>query len=156
MNRVILIAALVFAWAVWSGMTKPLLIGLGIASVVVVKLLTRRMAVLSDDAFSLHLGVRVLPYWGWLFVEMIKSSIEVTRIVLDPKLPISPVTVDVDAQPRGPVGQVILANSITLTPGTLTIDLDDGRLRVHCLTRAGAEQLRAGAMGRRVAAITED
>lgn len=156
MNRVILIAALVLAWAIWSGMPKPLLIGLGIASVVVVKLITRRMEVLSDDAFSLHLGVRILPYWGWLLVEMIKSSIDVARIVLDPKLPISPTVVDVDVRPRGPVGQVILANSITLTPGTLTIDLDGGRLRAHALTRAGADALREGGMGRRVAAITGD
>lgn len=156
MNRVILIAALALAWAIWSGMPKPLLIGLGVASVVVVKLITRRMEVLGDETFSLHLGVRVLPYWGWILVEMIRSSVEVARIVLDPKLPISPTLVDVDAQPRGPVGKVILANSITLTPGTLTIDLDEGRLRVHSLTRSGAEALREGGMGRRVAAITED
>lgn len=156
MNRLILLAALVLAWAIWSGLPKPLLIGLGSASVVTVMLLSRRMDALGDDTFSLHLILRVLPYWVWLLVEMIKSSLDVARIVLDPKLPISPTLVEVDAQPRGPVGQVILANSITLTPGTLTIDLHDGRLRVHSLTRAGAEALREGDMGRRVAALTGD
>ena len=156
MNRVILPIVLAIAWATWSGMTKPILVGLGIASVALVVLLARRLAALGDDAFSLHLSLRILPYWGWLVVEMVKSSIEVTRIVLDPRLPISPTVIEVDAQPTGPVGKAILANSITLTPGTLTIDLHDGRLRVHALTRAGAAAVQEGGMGRRVAALTED
>jgi multicomponent Na+:H+ antiporter subunit E len=60
----------------------------------------------------------------------------------------------VDASSLDEFGQAMLGNSITLTPGTLTLQLRDGRLRVHCLTREGAAELADGEMTRRVAALT--
>ena len=73
----------------------------------------------------------------------------------DPKLPISPTVVYLEAEPEGPVGQVILANSITLTPGTVTLDVFDNRLLVHCVTREGARAIEAGDANRRVAELTK-
>ena len=66
---------------------------------------------------------------------------------------ISPTTVNLQALPEGRVSQAILGNAITLTPGTVTIDDYEGQLIVHCLTRAGAQELQAGEMNRRAAAL---
>ena len=84
---------------------------------------------------------------------MIRSSLEVSRVVLDPRLPISPRIVDIDATALHPVDQAILGNSITLTPGTLALDVHDGVIKVHSLTREGADALMSSEMDRRVAAL---
>jgi multicomponent Na+:H+ antiporter subunit E len=71
-------------------------------------------------------------------------------VVIDPKLPINPRTVEIKSNSGHLVDQVILANSITLTPGTLALDLHDGVIKVHSLTEEGARELLAGEMNRRV------
>ena len=144
------------AWLLWSGMTKPLLLALGAISCVLVLVLSRRMGFFDKSVYSLHLVWRLIPFWGWLGKELLASNIQVARIILSPKLPISPTVTRIEALPRGPVGQAILGNSITLTPGTVTIDDHEGTLFVHCLTQAGAQDLQAGEMNRRVAALGED
>ena len=78
------------------------------------------------------------------------------RVVLDPRLPISPQTIEIKASATHPVDQAILGNSITLTPGTLALDVHRGRIQVHCLTQAGADDLMSGEMDRRVAALRQD
>ena len=75
---------------------------------------------------------------------------------MSPKLAINPTVIRLTALPEGPVGQAILGNSITLTPGTVTLDDHEGDLLVHCLTREGAEALQQGEMNRRVAALGKD
>lgn len=144
------------AWLLWSGLYKPLLIGLGIVSCLLVLVLSRRMGFFDNSVYSLHLVGRLLPFWGWLGKELVIANLKVARIILDPRLRISPTVIRLDALPRGPVGQAILGNSITLTPGTVTIDDHESTLYVHCLTREGADELREGEMNRRVAALGED
>lgn len=149
-----LLLLLAVAWLLWSGIYKPLLLWLGAFSCVLSVYIAHRVGF-----FERHSGFHVVPKLPrlslWLLVEIVKSSLEVVRIVLDPKLPISPTVVYLDAEPRGPVGQVILANSITLTPGTVTLDVFDDRLCVHCLTRDGAQALEAGDANRRIAELTQ-
>lgn len=70
----------------------------------------------------------------YLFVlswEIVKSNIDVALRVLNPKLPINPGIVKVKTRLKSPIGRMILANSITLTPGTLTIDMKDDELYIH-------------------------
>jgi multicomponent Na+:H+ antiporter subunit E len=76
-------------------------------------------------------------------------------VVLDPSLPISPRTIDIKSTSGHLVDQVILANSITLTPGTLALDLHEGIIKVHTLTEAGAHDLLSGEMDRRVDALRD-
>ena len=98
------------------------------------------------------------PFWSNddLLKEIVKSSLEVARIVLARELRLSTRVIEIDASRLSPVDQAVLGNSITLTPGTLTLDASDGRLQVHALTAEGAEALEDGEMLRRVAAIHED
>jgi len=150
-----LLFVLATAWLLWSGIYTPLLIGLGVLSCAICMYLAYRIDFFRD-MFSLQVIPRLPHYWGWLMPEIIKSSIDVARIVLHPKLPISPTVVEFDAAPQGPVGQAILGNSITLSPGTITLDVYNGRLRIHCLTRAGADELLSGEFNRRAALLTKD
>ena len=144
------------AWVLWSGLFTPLLLGLGTLSCILTCYLAQRMGYLNDETDTLHVSPRLFGYAVWLAKEVIRSSLEVSRAVLDPRLRISPRTIEITATARHPVDQAILGNSITLTPGTLALDLHRGVIKVHCLTEAGADALMTGEMDRRVAALRAD
>jgi len=153
MRQLITLLVLAAAWLLWSGLFKPLLLGLGLFSCLLVLVVAQRTGFFQRDAFALHLTPRLTLYWAWLLKELVKSNFAIARIVLSPSLPIQPQVVRVDASRFGRVGQAILGNSITLTPGTLTMDTVDGQLTVHCLTDATAADLLDGEMIRRLAAV---
>lgn len=141
------------AWLLWSGLYKPLLLALGAFSCVLVLYLSHRMHLFDEEVYALRFVGRLPGYWAWLGGQVVKSSLDVTRAVLSPGPPISPTVVEIDAISRHPVDQATLGNSITLTPGTLTLSIEDGRVTVHALTREGAAEIQAGEMNRRVAAL---
>lgn len=147
------LALLTSAWLLWSGLYTPLLLGLGVLSCAVTLYLAHRMQLLNELNF-LRILVRLPAYWLWLATEVVRSSIEVARIVLDPRLPASPTLVELEDLPGNDIGKAILGNSIILTPGTLTLDLQDDRLIAHSLTSAGAEALSTGEFSRRVKRLT--
>ncbi|MGH8168102.1 MAG: Na+/H+ antiporter subunit E [Woeseiaceae bacterium] len=148
-------AALLFAatWLIWSGIYSPLLLGLGVLSCGLVLLLAKRTGFFSADVYTLHLGLRLPRFWLWLFKELVLANIAVARVVLSRRMPIEPTLVSIDASHLSPAAQATLANSITLTPGTVCHDIDHGRIEVHCLTRANAEDLQNGEMLRRISAL---
>jgi multicomponent Na+:H+ antiporter subunit E len=92
-------------------------------------------------------------YLPWLVWQILKSNIDVARIILSRDLPISPRLVRVTSSQKTPTGKVIHANSITLTPGTLSLDVRDGQILVHALTAESAEAVAAGEIDRRVTRI---
>ncbi len=155
MRHALLLLVLAATWLLWSGLFQPLLLTFGAASCLLTLYLAHRMGVFRQEVFLLHLLRKLPGYWLWLGAELVKSNLHVARIVLTPTLPISPTVVEFQSLAHGPVGHALLANSITLTPGTVTIDENEGRLKVHCLTRESARDLLAGEMNRRVAAIAE-
>ena len=152
----VLLVSLVAAWLLWSGLYKPLLLLLGTASCLLCFWLVRRMGYFDDELFALRFSLRLLRYWWWLGGEIIRSSLEVARVVLDPRLPISPRVIDLKAESTHPFDQVILGNSITLTPGTLAIDVHEDVIKVHTLTEEGARELMSGEMNRRVTGMREE
>jgi len=152
----VLLIPLVAAWLLWSGIYKPLLLGLGLLSCLLTIYVKHRMEYFQTEVFALRFGRRLIGYWLWLAKEVVKSSLDVARIVITPGLPISPRVVKIQASSAHPVDQATLANSITLTPGTLALDVYKGEITVHALTEAGAEVLRQGEMDRRVAALREE
>ncbi len=91
--------------------------------------------------FSAGLFYFALLYALHLVKEIIKANIEVAKIVLSPRMAISPTVVKFNGDLHTPILQVLLANSITLTPGTLTVSLEDDVYLVHCLTEEGAEDV---------------
>ena len=141
-------------WLLWSGLYKPIILGLGLASCLFVVWLVRHLDTVDEESIPTGLTLGILPYWGWLLKEIVVSSLQVSRIILSPSLPISPTLIQVQSKARSQVGRVILGNSITLTPGTLTTDIDEhGVISVHALTQAGAEGMANSDMNDRVARI---
>ncbi len=147
-----LFLVLVAAWLLWSGLYKPLLLTLGAISCALCVYLATRMNFFETTSI-LPLLPRLPLYWLWLLKEIALSSLEVARVVLSPRLELSPTIVDLDAEAQTELCHVILGNSITLTPGTITLDIYKGRLVVHALTAEGAAALKEGKMNRRVAAL---
>ena len=157
-RSLILLGALAITWLVWSGLYKPQILAFGVLSLMVVMWLVARMDLTRREVFTLDLIPRLLGFWGWLLVAIIRSNLQVVRIILTPKLPISPTLMRLEPPKMGLVGRATLANSITLTPGTLTIDAkaDEGGFRIHCLTAEGAAELKGGDMAGRVAGLVGD
>jgi multicomponent Na+:H+ antiporter subunit E len=141
------------AWLLWSGFFKPLLLALGAFSCVLVLIISHRMHLFDSDVFALRFMSRLIRFWGWLGREVVRSSLQVTRAVLSPGLPISPTVAEFDAHCEHPVDRAILGNSITLTPGTLTLSIDGQRFVVHALTEDGARDILGGEMDRRVSLL---
>jgi multicomponent Na+:H+ antiporter subunit E len=152
----ILLLVLVSAWLLWSGLYKPLLLGLGAFSCLVSLYIAHRMGALDDSVFSWHVVPRLPRYWAWLLKEIVISSFEVAKIIVKRDLQTSPILIEFDAVSLDPVGQAILGNSISLTPGSVTLDIHEGKLTVHCISQAGADALLEGEMNRRVAALTDN
>lgn len=149
MRTVSLGAALFAFWLALSGHYTAFLVTLGALSAVLCTFLAIRLRIL-DDAHAVHLLPRALTYWPWLVWEVLKSAWGVTRIVLHPRLPISPTLFTVKPGQKTPVGIATYANSITLTPGTLTVSLENGMFLVHAISREGADDLETGRMDARV------
>ena len=133
-----------------SGIFEPLILILGVFSCALVVIIAMRMDVIDHEAVPVHITVKALLYWPWLLWEIVKANIDVTKRVLG-LAEISPTMVRIKATQKTDLGIVIFANSITLTPGTISIDVDeDGYILVHALSREGTEGLEGGDMDRRV------
>jgi multicomponent Na+:H+ antiporter subunit E len=136
-------------WLLLSGFFTAFLMSAGIGSALAVVWFARRMDVVDAEGHPIHLGAQALLYWPWLLKEIAKSAWDVSRIIVDPKLPISPTLVRFKPTQRTDVGLVLHANSITLTPGTITIEAGRDEFLVHGLTRGGAEGTVDSEMDRR-------
>lgn len=142
--------ALFAFWLLLSGMFTPFLLAAGAGSAIAIALFSRRMEIADREGLPLHLTLAALTYWPWLVKEILKSGWQVTRIVVDPRLPVSPVLVRFRPSQHSTLGLVTHANSITLTPGTVTVEAEHGEFLVHALTQEGADGLAGSEMDRRV------
>ncbi|MEE4134539.1 MAG: Na+/H+ antiporter subunit E [Desulforhopalus sp.] len=140
-------------WLVNSGHYTPLILSFMVGSVFFVVFLCRKMDVIDGESQPLGLTFTIPGYWLWLIKEVVISNIDVARRVWQGADSISPMVINVKASQKTDLGMVIYANSITLTPGTVTIDLQGNRLKVHALTRDTAATLLKGEMDRRVSRV---
>lgn len=155
------VASLAFAlyvfWLLLSGHYSAFLLGAGALSAVGIAFAGRVFGYTDREGHPVELILAGLRYWPWLAVEIAKSAFRVARVILSPSLPISPRIVKVRAGPRTAVGMATYANSITLTPGTITVDTDRHHhwVVVHALTEDGVAGLLDGDMDRRVSRFEE-
>lgn len=136
-------------WLLLSGHHDPLLLGLGALSCAFVTWIARRMDLVDREGHPIHLTWRALTYWPWLFRQIVLSNIATARIILTPRMPIAPKVITVTTSRLDPLGQAVYGNSITLTPGTVTLNARDNGMEVHCLADRFAEDLETGEMERR-------
>jgi len=147
--------SLAILWLLLSGHYEPMLLTFGAVSVALVVYLSRRMGLIDTEGQAIQLLPAAIGYWGWLAKEIGKANLDVARRVLSPRMPISPTVVDVKATQKTDVGRVTFANSITLTPGTVSLEVHEDSIKVHALSREGAEDLAGGEMDQRVTAVEE-
>ena len=145
--------ALAACWLLLSGHFQILLLSLGAASVAFCVWIAVRMDLIDHEGVPMHITWAGLRYLPWLMWEIIKANVDVARRVIHPSLPIAPSLFDAPISQKTDLGQVIYANSITLTPGTVSVDLDPGVIRVHALHDGAAAGVLDGEMDRRVRAV---
>ena len=145
-----LFVLLFLTWLLLSGIYTGLLLGLGALSCLVVVAICRRMRIVDPEGHPNHLIPGLLRYTPWLLWAIVKANIDVARRIVHPRLPMSPRMIQVEASQKTHLGQVIYANSITLTPGTVAVETDEGTIDVHALTREAAEDVCSGTMDSRV------
>lgn len=144
-----LTAVLVLFWLGISGVYKPLILGLGACSIALVVWISRRMDVVGVEHNPVLYSWRLPAYWGWLLWQIIVANFQVAACVLQPSR-VRPRVVRVPVPQRTAVGKVTYANSVTLTPGTVTLLLEPDELTVHALHPGSAEDLESGAMAERI------
>jgi len=149
-HSVSLFVFLYIFWLLLSGFFTAFLMSAGVGSALAVVWFARRMDIVDREAHPIHLGLQTFLYWPWLVKEIIKSGWDVSKIILNPRLPISPTLIRFKPSQRTTVGLVIHANSITLTPGTITVEAAANEFLVHGLTQSGAQGVINSEMDRRV------
>ncbi|NIR93638.1 MAG: Na+/H+ antiporter subunit E [Gammaproteobacteria bacterium] len=134
-------------WLILSGHFEPLLLGLGLASVALTVFLAGRMKVIDHESYPLHLTARLPVFLFRLLGEIIRANLDVSKRILSPKATaISPQWFELPLPQKTDLGRVLYANSITLTPGTVSVEITKDSVTVHALSREAAEDLSAGAM----------
>jgi len=151
--RYLLIIGLTIFWLLLSGYwTNPLILTLGATSVALATWIAMRIE--SKYAFKdkgLSVLMRLHTFWPWLLTEVVKSNIAVLQCIWMPKsYPISPIIRKLKMQPETRISRTIYANSITLTPGTVSIEVRNDEVLVYALLEDAMEDLEGGEMGQRV------
>ena len=100
--------------------------------------------------------LKTIRYLPWLMWQIFLCNIDVVKMTFNPNMPISPTVISFDPELKTDMGIVTLANSITLTPGTVTITGAKNKFLVHAITESAAESLMEGEMQRRVRELEGD
>ena len=148
--------ALGVTWLVWSGhysFDEPLIAGFGVISCVFVLWLAERMQRVSAHESEATLGPNMVTYLPWLIWEIVKANLAVAKLVISPAPAIRRQIVRVPAGQLGEGARVLHANSITLTPGTISLAVHDDEIVVHAIDDAAAQGVLEGEMNRRVGAL---
>ena len=154
MARIVGLWVMLFAvWLLLSGVYTPLLIGFGVGSCALTVYIASRMDVADREGVPIYLGGRFLLYLPWLLKEILVANIRVARVILSPSLPISPIMVVFRSTQKTDLGRAIYANSITLTPGTITTGVGGDRLEIHALTWGDVDGREEDEMDRRVSIV---
>lgn len=150
-----LFVALAAFWAVLSGQfTEPFLVGSGLVTVLVVTAVTARLGlVVFDEWPARSILSAALFYLPWVLWQAVVANVHLVRRVWSPRLRISPQMVRVPFRLRTSLGRATLANSITFTPGTVSVIVEHDAILVHALTDADAAGVLDGSMERRIAGL---
>ena len=137
-------------WLLLSGHYAPLFLIFGTASVLLVTWLSRRMDIVDHEGRPLELSLRAPRYWVWLGWQILVSAVDLSRRIWSRPLRIAPVIRTTAMRQMSEVERVTYANSITLTPGTLSMHVDDDGIEVHSIDAELIDDLDSGAMAGKV------
>ncbi|MEN2995023.1 MAG: Na+/H+ antiporter subunit E [Thermodesulfovibrio sp.] len=160
MNKKVVTFFILFGfWCIFSGMFDIFHLSLGAISCLIITLISGDLLFSSEKITKSHIieGFRFIKYIPWLFYQIILANIHVAYLVLHPKMPIEPFVLEYKAKLKKDISKVVFANSIILTPGTITMDITkDNIFIIHCISRKVAEDLLTGEMEEKVAKIFEE
>ncbi len=145
--------ALSVFWLLLSGYLQPLLLSFGAISIALVLVVLKRMDAVDNEPRLLSSGQRILRYIAWLLGQIAISSLHVTKLVWGSTNDLSPCLAKIPAKNIPPKKRVLYANSITLTPGTLSVDLDKDHVTVHALQESSIVELQQGGMENKIIGI---
>lgn len=140
-------------WLLLSGHYSLFVLCCGALCVALTLFVVVRMDVVDDESQPLHLTARIVFYWLWLAKEVAVATIDICRRIWSPRLDISPTHFCIDASQKTPLGLMLYANSISVTPGTVCVNIEGNRLEIHALTWSAADDLLSGEMDRRVSQL---
>ncbi|MDN5347295.1 MAG: multicomponent Na+:H+ antiporter subunit [Clostridia bacterium] len=153
-SSLFLTLALYIFWIVLSGKMEAKYLIIGFLSAVIITLLTRPLLLVSIGSSKGILRsvydlpwLRLMAYFPWLMWQIVLANLQVAAVIINPKMPIQPQLITFRKKLPGPVAYLTLANSITLTPGTITVDLEGDKYLVHALIGDAAAQSLAPEVG---------
>lgn len=155
MRYIVTFLILFLNWVIWSGLLDAFHLSLGVICCLLVTFMShdflfKRKEFTGKDITE---AFRFIMYIPWLIYQIILSNIHVAKIVLSPKMPIDPEVVSYKFKLKKDISIATFANSITLTPGTITAEIVDGEFLVHCLDKKVADDLFTGEMEDRIAHV---
>ncbi|MCW9014634.1 MAG: Na+/H+ antiporter subunit E [Gammaproteobacteria bacterium] len=149
-HTIFLSLSLAVFWLLNSGHNTALMLSLGAISIVLVLYIAHRMDVIDHESQPLHLTLKLPGFYVWLIKEIILANFLVVKHIWLGNKTISPAMMTIKASQKTDIGKVIYANSITMTPGTVTVNLKGDQFLVHALVTESIEDLVTGEMDRRV------
>lgn len=135
MGLIVVLGAL---WLGLSGIYKPLLLILSVISILLCLVLASRMETVDKEGAPYGRLPHLVGYWAWLLVEIFKANWPVIKACVSADLDINPALVKVKTRCESDLAKTIFANSITLTPGTVTVEVEGDKLLVHALFEEAA------------------
>lgn len=143
-----LLVFLTLLWWVLSGYTKPLLVSLGAASIVFTAFMAFRMRVVDEETVPIHVSFKLLRLWGQLAWDIVKGNVMVAGIILGLNRDFHPRIVRGPVRQKSELGRVILANSITVSPGAVTLDIRENYVEAHAVNDKAAYDIEHGVLDR--------
>jgi len=140
-------------WLGLSGHLTPLMLSLGLASTLVTLYITHRMDAIDHETYPAHMTLHQVRFWLFLARQIILANIDVIKRIIKPGKNISPQLIEVPIMQKTDLARVIYANAITLTPGTVSVNLNKETITVHALSKETAQDLLSGRVAK---AIPED
>lgn len=139
-----------------SGIYKPIIVALGLASCVLTVVIVARLKLLSQPVYKDMKGLALVNYVFWLLVEIGKADWAITKVILGNPDAVRHRFIEVPANQRTDLGKMLFANSITITPGTVTVQTAGDKFFVHALTDDAADLDALAEMGGRVCALERE
>ena len=156
-KHIISLGILLFAlWLGLSGQLNVLMLSFGIASTLLILYITHRMDVIDQEQYPAHMTVLLFRFWLFLSREIVIANIDVLKRIFRPGKNISPQLFELPLTLKTSLSRVIYANAITLTPGTVSVNINKDTITVHSLTIEAAEDLCSGRMANAVPEDYED
>lgn len=143
-----LLVFLALLWWILSGYTKPLLVSLGIVSILFTTFMSYRMRVVDDESHPIHVSFKLLRLWAHLLWSIISSNIMVASMILGFRRDLRPQIVTGPVRQKSELGRVVLANSVTLSPGSITLDIRDDFIVAHAINDQSAHEVESGDLDR--------